>query len=95
MGGLPTDRTVYAVVSHPRKPHVIYAAVRDGIYRSSDGGKTWEILKGGPSGVVAIAFHPERPEVLYAATGVGAVFRSEDGGTNWRQQTEAVQGKKR
>ena len=95
MGGLPAEKTVYAVASHPAKPQVIYAAVRNGIYRSSDGGKTWEIMKRGPSGVVAIAVHPERPEVLYAATAVGAVFRSEDGGTNWRQQTEALQGKKR
>jgi len=95
VGGLPTEKTVYAVVSHQAKPQVIYAAFREGIYRSPDGGKTWEILKGGPSGVVALAVHPERPDVLYAATGAGAVFRSEDGGTNWRRQTEAVQGKRR
>ena len=95
MGGLPTDRTVYAVASHPRKPHVIFAALREGIHRSSNGGKDWTMLKGGPTGVVTIAVHPERTDVLYAGTGEGAVYRSEDGGTSWRLQTKAAHDKRR
>jgi hypothetical protein len=90
VGGLPADKTVYAVASHAAKPQVIFAAFRDGIYRSPDGAKTWVLLKGGPSGVVALTIHPERPEVLYAATGAGAVYRSEDAGTSWQQQTKAA-----
>ena len=90
MGGLPTEKTVYAVASHHRKPQVIFAALREGMYRSPDGGKTWAILKGGPSGVVALAIHPEQAEVLYAATGEGAVYRSQDGGMSWQQQTKAA-----
>jgi len=88
VGGLPTEKTVYAVASHPRKPEVIFAAFREGIYQSPDGGKSWEILKGGPSGLVALAVHPERPEVVYAATGDGAVYRSQDGGISWQQRTK-------
>ena len=94
MGGLPAEKTVYAVASHPRTPQVIHAAFRDGIYRSQDGGRTWAIQKGSPSGVVALAIHPERPEVIYAATGEGTIYRSEDGGTSWRRQTEAARGMK-
>ena len=92
MGGLPADKTTYAAASHSRKPHVIYIAFREGIYQSPDGGRTWAILKGSPSGVVALAIHPERPEVIYAATGEGTVYRTEDGGTSWRRQTEAARG---
>lgn len=92
MGGLPTEKTVYAVASHPRKPQAIFAALREGIYRSQDAGSTWVLLKGGPSRVVALTIHPERTEVLYAATGEGAVYRSEDGGTSWRRRTEAAGG---
>jgi len=90
VGGLPTDKTVYAVASHPAKPQAIFAAFGEGIYRSPDGGKTWAILKGGPSGVVALTIHPEQAEVLYAATGEGAVYRSQDGGISWQQQTKAA-----
>jgi len=90
VGGLPTDKTAYAVASHSAKPQVILVAFRDGIYRSLNGGKDWTILKGGPTGVVALAIHPEQAEVLYAATGEGAVYRSQDGGMSWRQQTKAA-----
>ena len=95
MGGLPTEKTVYAVASHPRKPQVIFAAFREGTYRSLDAGRTWAILKGSPSGVVALAIHPERPEMVYAATGAGAVYRSEDSGESWQQHTETLQGMRR
>lgn len=95
MGGLPAEKTVYAVASHPRKPQVIFATLREATYRSLDAGRTWAILQGSPSGVVALAIHPERPEMVYAATGAGAVYRSEDSGESWRRKTEAVQGKKR
>jgi photosystem II stability/assembly factor-like uncharacterized protein len=90
VGGLPTEKTVYAVASHPRRPEVIFAAYREGIYRSPDGAKTWAQLKGGPSGVVALTIHPEQAEVLYAATGAGSVYRSQDGGMSWQQQTKTA-----
>lgn len=90
VGGLPTDKTAYAVASHSAKPQVILVAFRDGIYRSLNGGKDWTILKGSPSAVVALAIHPEQAEVLYAVTGEGAVYRSQDGGISWQQQTKAA-----
>ncbi|MGH7424199.1 MAG: WD40/YVTN/BNR-like repeat-containing protein [Candidatus Methylomirabilales bacterium] len=90
MGGLPTEKTVYTVASHHRKPQVIFAALREGIYRSSNRGEDWTILKGSPTSVVALAIHPEQAEVLYAATGEGAVYRSQDGGISWQQQTKAA-----
>lgn len=90
MGGLPADRTVYAVASHPRKAQVIFAALREGIYWRQHDKAPWTPLTGGPSGVVALAIHPERPEVIYAATQEGAVYRSEDGGRTWRQTGTAA-----
>lgn len=90
MGGLPTDRTVYAVVAHPRKPNVIFAALREAIYRSQDAGLTWTPLKTGPLRVVALAMHPEQVNVLYAATGAGVLYRSENSGESWEQRTEAL-----
>ncbi len=90
MGGLPADKTVYAVASHPRKAHVIFAALREGIYRGQHGRTAWTRLDGGPSGVVALAIHPEQPEVIYAATWEGAVYLSEDGGRIWRETGTAA-----
>ena len=60
-----------------------------GIYRSMDGGTTWEKLGGGlPEGVlgkIAIAVAKSSPNVVYAAIGDrdGGLYRSEDRGTTW------------
>jgi photosystem II stability/assembly factor-like uncharacterized protein len=45
--GLPPPRGTRTMVlaSHPAEPHVFYAATREGqVYRSADGGRSWEPL---------------------------------------------------
>ncbi len=65
-----------------------------GIYRSMDGGDTWEKLGGGlPEGVlgkIAIAIAPSRPNVVYAAIGDadGGLYRSEDRGATWTRVSD-------
>lgn len=60
-----------------------------GVYRSMDGGTTWEKLGGGlPEGVlgkIAIAIARSSPNVVYAAIGDedGGLYRSEDRGDTW------------
>ena len=64
----------------------------DGVYRSSDGGKTWAHAGLAESMAVArIRIHPKNPDLVYAAvlgdpyapTGQRGVFRSRDGGKTW------------
>jgi photosystem II stability/assembly factor-like uncharacterized protein len=62
-----------------------------GMYRSSDGGKTWRPLmasKGlppGPWGRVEAVIAPSDPRIVYALieSKTSALFRSDDGGTTW------------
>ncbi len=51
-----------------------------GVYRSTDGGKTWQHATGVPSGLLGfkMAVDPTDPNEFYAATG-GGLFRSTDG----------------
>lgn len=64
---------------------------RSGIYRSMDGGSTWEKLGGGlPEGVlgkIAIAIAGSSPNVVYASIGDedGGLYRSEDRGVTWER----------
>lgn len=81
MGGLPTS-TVNGFAVDPADAKVMYVAMRNGIFRSADGGSTWT-LANGPKNVAAVAVHPKRLKEVYAMTMDGVLFRSPDGGVQW------------
>ena len=82
MGGLPTG-TVNGFAVHPTNPKVMYAAMRDGIFRSENAGQSWKPADGGPKSVAAVAINPKKPDDVYAVTTDGDLFRSADGGMQW------------
>jgi photosystem II stability/assembly factor-like uncharacterized protein len=80
-------------------PDVVYAGVEDAaLFRSSDGGKTWQELAGlrkhesGPSwtpggggmGLHTILIDPTNHDRIYIAISAAGVFRTEDGGKTWK-----------
>jgi photosystem II stability/assembly factor-like uncharacterized protein len=82
-----------------RDPDTIYAGVEDAaLFRSVDGGQTWQELAGlrthptGPSwqpGAGGLCLHtvfedPARPERIFAAISAAGAFRSDDSGKTWR-----------
>ena len=86
-------RVLYAA-AYQRRRHAwgnLTGGPHSGIYRSMDGGTTWEKLGGGlPEGVlgkIAIAIAKSSPNVVYAAIGNedGGLYRSEDRGTSWER----------
>ena len=110
--GLDSSRHIARVRIHPRNPDLVYAAVmgdlytdteQRGVYRSQDGGATWErILFANPgAGAVDLSMDPSNPRVLYASTwkirrtpyslesgGPGSgLWKSTDGGDNWTEIT--------
>jgi hypothetical protein len=76
--GLPESERIVRILVHPRSSNVVYACVPGklwsdstdrGLYKTSDGGKTWSlVLRGGnPStGCSSVAMDPRNPEVLIA-----------------------------
>ena len=77
--GLATSRQISAVRVHPSNPDVVYVAVQGdrwkgtsdrGIYRTTDGGRTWtQLLKGENafSGASDLSMDATNPRILYAA----------------------------
>jgi photosystem II stability/assembly factor-like uncharacterized protein len=88
----------------PSDPNVIYAGsgeanirgnveVGNGIYKSSDAGKTWKHVWPQEGQIGTMIVHPTNPDVAYAAVlgkAFGAnpqrgVYRTTDGGKSWKQ----------
>ncbi len=80
-------------------PDTVYAGVEDAaLFKSIDGGQTWNELSGlrghdsGPSwqpGAGGMCLHtivldPSNPQRLYAAISAAGAFRSDDGGAAWK-----------
>ncbi|MDR7423497.1 MAG: hypothetical protein QN159_13665 [Armatimonadota bacterium] len=84
-------RPLRCVAADPRHPERIYAGTEgQGLWRSTDGGRTWAPSGAGEIGpnVTAVAAAPgtdDRPGAVYAGSEPSAVFRSTDGGETWQE----------
>ncbi len=76
--GLESTRQIGRVVVHPRDPDIVFVAALGhvygphpdrGVYRSRDGGKTWQkvLFKGDGIGAIDLAFDPANPQTVFAA----------------------------
>ncbi len=69
----------------PTRPSRVYAGTHGGILCSDDRGRTWHFVGMAGRIVKSLAIHPHRPQVIYAGTKPPALFKSEDGGAQWRE----------
>jgi photosystem II stability/assembly factor-like uncharacterized protein len=108
--GLENSRHIPRLVVHPRDHQTVYAAVlgniykpssERGIYKSTDGGKTWnrKLFVNENAGAVDLIMDPTNPRILYASTwnirrtpyslssgGEGsALWKSVDSGETWKE----------
>lgn len=86
MGGLPANKTVYTFATSATDPKIMLAGLREGAFKSADGGESWKKLNAAPKDAAAIAIHPAKPEVVFLGTALGKIFKSTDGGQTWRSQ---------
>jgi len=94
----PTNpQKIYAVLWASRRPPWTtgssYGAPGSGLFKSADGGTTWQELTSGlPSGAdlgrIGLAIAPSDPRRIYAlvqSEKAGGVYRSDDAGENWQR----------
>jgi photosystem II stability/assembly factor-like uncharacterized protein len=102
------DTGVVDVVMDPKNRRVLYAAAyqrrrtsfgfngggpHSGIYKSIDGGSTWQRLQNGlpegDCGRIGLAVYRQESRVVYAIieSATGGIFRSEDSGESWRRMS--------
>jgi photosystem II stability/assembly factor-like uncharacterized protein len=108
--GLRNTRSIGRLIVNPKDPNLLFVAAlghpfgtnpERGIFRSKDGGKTWErvLYVDDKTGGIDVQFDPTNPNVLFAGMwqatrkpwtmesgGPGSgLYRSEDGGDTWKK----------
>ena len=111
--GLPNSERIDRIALHPTNPEIVYVAAMGtlwgpnserGVYRTSDGGETWErvLYVDQLTGATDIKMDPGNPDKLYAGMwqfrrwpyffksgGPGSgMYISYDAGATWKQKTE-------
>src|SRR5229473_3439241 len=106
--GLKDSRAIGRVIVNPRNPDIVFVAAlghpfganqERGVFRTTDGGKTWDkvLYKDENTGAIDVAFDQQNPNILFASLwearrtpwtlssgGPGSgVYRSDDGGDTW------------
>lgn len=89
---------VHKVARHPGAPDRFFAQNHHGVYRSDDGGGTWQSIADGlPSDFgFPVVVHPHRPDTAYVfplvadgeripPNGQARVWRTDDAGATWRE----------
>jgi photosystem II stability/assembly factor-like uncharacterized protein len=108
--GLEDTQHIAKIVVHPQNPDIVFVAALGhaygsnemrGVFRSNDGGKTWQkiLFKDNKTGAIDLVFDPNNPHILFAALweaqrtpwgmtsgGPGSgLYRSGDDGATWKR----------
>ena len=111
--GLEDTRQISRVRVHPKNPDIVYVGAQGhvwggneqrGVFKSTDGGKTWKkvLYKSDKAGVTDLILDPSNPSVIYAALwevyrkpwtlesggSDSGIHKSTDGGDTWTDMSK-------
>ncbi|HEY7346888.1 MAG TPA: hypothetical protein VH599_01120 [Ktedonobacterales bacterium] len=94
---------IHAMLALPGKPGLVLLATHYGLFRTTDGGKTWQKVMGGPGQLAEglmtqyLTVSPLDPQRVYVeaitfsdlpkSSGVPGIYTSADGGATWSLMT--------
>lgn len=113
--GLAGTQTIGRIVIHPKNPDIVYVAASGhewtsnedrGVYKTTDGGKTWQkvFYLNDHVGAVDLVMDPSDNEILYASMwnrtrqrwsdplpgGEDGIFKTTDGGKTWKEKANGL-----
>ena len=84
LGCQKKSESIVSIALHPTNANILYVATNDAVYKSRDGGGTWERFPSfSARRVTTLAIDPLLPATIYAGTMGDAVYKSPDGGQHW------------
>ncbi len=115
--GLPESQHIGKIILDPQDKNIalvavighLYSANKErGVYKTSDGGKTWKqaLYVDDNTGAIDMDINPKNPNEIFAcmwhrerrawnfveAGNTSAIYKSSDGGNNWKKVTGASSG---
>jgi photosystem II stability/assembly factor-like uncharacterized protein len=115
--GLEESQHISRIVLHPSDPNTVWVGVighlfsfnkERGMYKTTDGGKTWTqtLYVNEKTGIIDVTLDPNDPKILYASAwqrervawnfteaGAGSgIYKSTDGGDSWKLMTDGKNG---
>src|SRR5262245_58540295 len=93
----PSFITPLAIVVDPTTPsRVFFASLGYGVFRSTDGGATWDSASVGIGDreVLSLAAHPTQPGTLVCGTQRRAVYVTTNAGASWVERSRGLSGNK-
>lgn len=115
--GLPETQHIGRIKLHPTNPDVVWVAAighlyspnkERGVYKTTDGGKTWKqtLYVDDNTGAIDLAVDPTNPDILYTAAWhrerrawnfveggkTSGIYKSTDGGSTWTLLTTTDSG---
>jgi photosystem II stability/assembly factor-like uncharacterized protein len=113
--GLEKTERISKIIIHPKNPDIVWVAApghlwnddeNRGIYKTTDGGKTWQktLYINPQTGAADLSIDPSNPNILYATTWQfrrkafafesggknSGIYKSIDGGNTWKQLTKGL-----
>ncbi|MCX6565950.1 MAG: hypothetical protein NTW38_05935 [Candidatus Aminicenantes bacterium] len=113
--GLAATQTIGRILIHPTNPDIVYVAATGhewtynpdrGVYKTIDGGKTWDkvLFINEKVGAIDLVMDPTHPDVLIASMvnrirqrwsdpvpgGEDGLFKTVDGGKTWKELTNGL-----
>lgn len=110
--GLTDTRQIGHIQIHPTNPDIVYVAalghvfgpnVERGVFKTTDGGKSWKkiLYRSDSAGAITVDLDPKNPNTVYAALWhayrtpwklvsggpLSGIFKSTDGGDHWTEIT--------
>jgi photosystem II stability/assembly factor-like uncharacterized protein len=86
---------VSSILIHPTNPSIMYIGSGDrdgnngvglGVFKSTDGGLSWQQTSLNKRTVGMMVFHPTNPDIIVAATS-GGIYKTIDGAQTWQRKT--------
>ena len=115
--GLKDSHHISKIVIHPKNPDIVYVASMGrlfsaneerGVFKTTDGGKTWKrvFFIDDETGIIDLALNRKNPEILYAVAyekirtpwtyepggEKSRIYKTSDGGRNWSKLTSGLPG---